>query len=73
MFPPSSLTALAEFSYADMQAVEVAGPGLVKKWSPGQQAMIAAAFGRTGALIAYGTTRVKTFVVSIRKSCEMAC
>jgi len=58
----SSLKALAEFSYVDVQAVEVAGPGLVRKWSPGQQAMLAAAFGFTGALVAYGTTRIKTFV-----------
>lgn len=40
----------------------VAGPGRVRKWSPGQQAMLAAAFGYTGALVAYGSTRIKTFV-----------
>jgi Short C-terminal domain len=57
-----SLQALTEFSYADIQAVEVAGPGLVKRWSPGQQAMLTAAFGVSGALVAYGSTRIKTFV-----------
>ena len=56
------MNAVAEFSYADVQAVEVAGPGRVRKWSPGQQAMLAAAFGFTGALVAYGNTRIKTFV-----------
>lgn len=62
VYPQSSLRTLAEFSYVDIQAVEVAGPGLVKKWSPGQQVMLAAAFGYTGALVAYGSTRIKTFV-----------
>jgi len=62
VFPRGSLQALAEFSYADLEAVEVAGPGRVRKWSPGQQAMLAAAFGYTGALVAYGSTRIKTFV-----------
>jgi hypothetical protein len=62
VFAQGSLMALAEFSYLDIQTVEVAGPGLVKKWSPRQQAMLAAAFGYTGALVAYGSTRVKTFV-----------
>lgn len=62
VFEPGSLTALAEFSYADLQAVEVEGPGLVRKWSPVQQAMLTEAFGLTGALIAYANTRIKTFV-----------
>lgn len=62
VFRQGSLQELTEFSYADVQAVEVAGPGLVKKWSPGQQAMLTAAFGMTGALVAYGSTRIKTFV-----------
>ena len=62
VFRPGSLQALAEFGYADVQAVEVAGPGLVRKWSPGQQAMLTAAFGVTGALVGYGSTRIKTFV-----------
>jgi hypothetical protein len=50
----SSLTAVAEFSYADVQEVEVAGPGPVRKWSPEQQAMLAIAFGPTGLMVAYG-------------------
>lgn len=50
VFRRGSLTALAEFSYAGVQAVEVAGPGRVQKWSAGQQAMLAVAFGLTGAL-----------------------
>jgi hypothetical protein len=62
VYPQGSLSALAEFPYAGLQAVEVAGPGRVRKWSPAQQAMLAAAFGVTGALVAYGTTRIKTFV-----------
>jgi hypothetical protein len=57
------LRALAEFGYAgDVQEVEVAGPGRVKKWSPAQQAVLTAAFGLTGALVAYGNTRIKTVV-----------
>jgi hypothetical protein len=62
VFEQGSLQALAEFSYPDVQAVEVAGPGLVRRWSPVQQAMLAEAFGFTGALIAYASTRIKTFV-----------
>jgi hypothetical protein len=62
VFRQGGLRALAEFAYADVQAVEVAGPGLVRKWSPGQQAMLAAAFGFAGALVAYVNTRIKTFV-----------
>jgi hypothetical protein len=62
VFRQGSLDPVAEFSYADVQAVEVAGPGRVHKWSPGQQALLAAAFGYTGALVAYGSTRIKTFV-----------
>jgi hypothetical protein len=62
VFRNGSLTALAEFSYADVQAVEVAGPGRVHNWTPGQQAMLAAVFGLTGALVAYSSTRIKTFV-----------
>jgi Short C-terminal domain len=57
-----SLIPVAEFPYAGIQAVEVAGPGRVRKWTPAQQAMLAAAFGVTGGLVAYGTTRIKTFV-----------
>jgi hypothetical protein len=62
VFGQGSLKALAEFRYSNVQAVEIAGPGLVRKWSPGQQAMLAAAFGFTGALMAYANTRIKTFV-----------
>jgi Short C-terminal domain len=58
----SSLKAVADFSYADVQEVEVAGPGPVRKWSPEQQAMLAIAFGPTGLMVAYGSTRIKTFV-----------
>ena len=62
VFPHGSLEAQAEFGYADVQAVEVAGPGRVRKWSPRHEAMLAAAFGVTGALMAYGSTLIKTFV-----------
>jgi putative oligomerization/nucleic acid binding protein len=58
----SSLKAAAEFSYSDVQEVEVAGPGPVRKWSPEQRAMLAIAFGVTGVLVGYGSTRIKTFV-----------
>jgi hypothetical protein len=40
--PPGGLKALVEFTYADVQAVEVGGPGLVKRWSPVHQAMLTA-------------------------------
>jgi hypothetical protein len=62
VFRRGSLEPLAEVSYADVQAVDVAGPGRVRKWSPGQEAMLTAAFGLTGALVAYANTRIKTFV-----------
>jgi hypothetical protein len=62
IYPQGSLINVATLPYAKVQAVEVAGPGLVRKWSPAQQAMLAAAFGITGALVAYGSTRIKTLV-----------
>jgi hypothetical protein len=62
VFRQGSLQAMAEFGYAAIQEIEVAGPGPVRKWSPGQQAMLTAAFGVAGALVAYGSTRIKTFV-----------
>lgn len=71
VFRHGSLDPVAEFSYADVQAVGVAGPGRVRKWSPGQQAMLTAAFGYTGALVAYGSTRIKTFVRIQTKDSEL--
>ena len=48
--------------YSELQAVEVGGPGLVKKLSPARLAVMTAAFGSLGALIAYGATEIKTVV-----------
>lgn len=62
VYRQGSLAALAQLPYPSVQAAEIAGPGLVHKWSPAQQAMLAAAFGVTGALVAYGSTRIKTFI-----------
>jgi hypothetical protein len=62
IYQRGSLIAVAVVPYAAVQEVEVAGPGLVRKWSPAQQALLAAAFGVTGALISYANTRIKTLV-----------
>lgn len=62
VYPEGSLVPLTAMSYAQVQAVDVAGPGWARKWSPSQQAMLAMAFGVTGALVAYGSARIKTFI-----------
>jgi hypothetical protein len=62
IYQRGGLIAVAVVPYAAVQELEVAGPGLVRKWSPAQEAMLSAAFGVTGALIAYANTRIKTLV-----------
>jgi hypothetical protein len=62
VFEHSSLRAAAGFRYAEVRAVQITGPGRVQRWSAGQQSMIAAAFGLTGAVAASASTRIKTFV-----------
>jgi hypothetical protein len=62
VYEPGALRAAAGFDYPEIRAVEVAGPGRVQRWSAGQQAMIAAVSGLTGAVAAAASTRIKTFV-----------
>jgi hypothetical protein len=71
IYPRGSLIAGASLPYPEVQAVEFAGPGLDRRWSPAQQAMLAAAFGVTGALVAYGSTRIKTLVRMQATSSEL--
>jgi len=65
------LDVLAEVLYSDIEAIDVGGPGLVKKLSPGQQAGLAAAFGVLGGLVAYGATKIKTVVQIQAAGCEL--
>jgi hypothetical protein len=62
VFEPGRVRAAAEFRYPDISAAEITGPGRIQRWSAGQQAMIAGAFGLAGAVAAVSSTRVKTFV-----------
>jgi hypothetical protein len=62
IFPVRGIDSVRDLPYSELQAVEVGGPGLVRRWSPAKQALVTAAFGVTGALIAYGSTKIQTVV-----------
>jgi hypothetical protein len=62
VFATNGVDAMAEFPYTAVETVEVDGPGRVDRWSTGEQTLITAAFGLTGALVAFSGMRVKTFV-----------
>jgi hypothetical protein len=59
---PREAGALVELRYAEVQALEVGGPGIVSGMSRGQQAGITLAFGLVGAAIAYTDTKIQTLV-----------
>jgi hypothetical protein len=48
--------------YADVDAVDIGGPGQVKRWSSGQQVGLALAFGLPGAVAGIGSTKIQTIV-----------
>lgn len=69
--PAGSPRILAEFSYPDIEAVEVGGPGRVNLWTSGQQAALGLAFGLEIGMLAGLMTRVKTVVRFQATRCEL--
>jgi hypothetical protein len=59
---PGRVDALVEVPYRDIDMVDVGGPGLVKRWSPGEQAGLALVLGLPGALLGISETKIQTIV-----------
>jgi hypothetical protein len=59
---PGRVDALFEVPYRDIEMVDTGGPGLVKKWSPGEQAGLALVLGLPGALLGISETKMQTIV-----------
>lgn len=53
---------LITMPYADVEAIDIGGPGQVKRWSAGQQVGLALAFGLPGAGAGIGSTKIQTIV-----------
>jgi len=71
LVPAGSPRILAEFSYPDIEAVEVGGPGRVNLWTSGQQAALGLAFGLEIGMLAGLMTRIKTVVRFQATRCEL--
>jgi len=71
LVPAASPRVLAAFSYPDVVAVEVGGPGRVQRWTPGQQAALGLAFGLPAGMLASQVTQVKTVVRVETAECEL--
>jgi hypothetical protein len=54
--------ALIELAYANVEVLDVGGPGVVSRFSREGQAGMTLAFGLLGAAIAYTDTKIQTFV-----------
>jgi hypothetical protein len=59
---PGRVDALAEVPYTDIEMVDIGGPGLVQRWSPGGQVGLALVLGLPGALLGIGETKIQTIV-----------
>jgi hypothetical protein len=53
--------ALFEVPYRDIEMIDIGGPGLVKRWSPGEQAGLALVLGLPGAVLG-SETKIQTIV-----------
>lgn len=60
--PSALVDVLQQIRYTDIEDVEIGGPGIVSKYTRGQQAGAAAMFGLLGAAVAYGSTRIQTVI-----------
>lgn len=69
--PAVSPRILAGFSYPDVVAVEVGGPGRVQRWTPGQQMALGLALGFPIGMVASQSTQVKTVVRFETDECEL--
>ncbi len=52
--------ALFEVPYRDIEMIDIGGPGLVKRWSPGEQAGLALVLGMPGVLLGINDTKIQT-------------
>jgi hypothetical protein len=59
---PGRIDALFEVPYTDIEMVDIGGPGLVKRWSPGEQAGLALVLGLPGAVLGINDTKIQTIV-----------
>ncbi len=62
VFPCRLVDALLKVPYTHVETIDIGGPGLVKKWSPGQQAGITWLLGLPGAVLATSQTKIQTIV-----------
>ena len=60
--PAGSAEATMELAYTEIDAVDVGGPGQVKRWSTGGQIGLTLAFGLPGAVAGIGSTTIQTIV-----------
>jgi hypothetical protein len=71
IYPARLPDALLHLSYADIETVEVGGPGLVRRLTPLEEVVRVALFGVLGALRAYASTKIKTVVQIRTAECEL--
>jgi hypothetical protein len=71
LVPAASPRILAGFSYLDVAAVDIGGPGRIQRWTPGQQAALGLAFGLPAGIMAAAATRIKTVVRFEAAGCEL--
>jgi hypothetical protein len=70
-YPRGTAQVLMELPYGDIETVDIGGPGLVKRWSAGQQAGLTMAFGLAGAVAGLGQTRIQTILRILAADCEL--
>lgn len=71
VFPCRRVDVLVDIPYGDVELIDIGGPGLVKKWSPRQQAGITWLLGLPGAVLATSQTKIQTVVRIHAADCEL--
>jgi len=71
VFPHQVPGVVIEIAYGDVEALDIGGPGLVKRWSPGGQAALTWLLGLPGAVLAVSTTKIQTIVRIHAADCEL--
>jgi hypothetical protein len=57
-----SASVAADISYGHIAGMEIGGPGLVRRWSPGQAVGLTMLFGELGEVAAFSQTSIRTIV-----------
>jgi hypothetical protein len=57
--------------YAEVDAIDIGGPGQVKRWSAGQAVGLTLAFGLPGAIAGAASTKIQTIIRIEAAGCEM--